>query len=231
MSIRLSSVDTGLRSVRISVEGDVKKAADIRELRLRADGPGDAPRRYRHRQFRARRSLPAQVPFQRPRQRSGRRRDGQGLQRDRCRQGRGSDLSAFRRGAALRRRRRSDRQPAGRGDRCGQRIHACARRSSHHRARRLVRVDRLAIGPRHRHCHSAGAGRHLCTDVRTRHRPAAHLARRTDHRARPACRRCNDRRRDDGAKAGGGARQDRRGKLRLFLNRLPDADRHADHHG
>ncbi|MGG7577960.1 efflux RND transporter permease subunit [Rhizobium sp. Nf11,1] len=30
------SVDTGLRSVRISVEGDVKKAADIRELSLRA---------------------------------------------------------------------------------------------------------------------------------------------------------------------------------------------------
>ncbi|EJC81409.1 cation/multidrug efflux pump [Rhizobium leguminosarum bv. trifolii WSM2297] len=32
------SVDTGLRSVRISVEGDVKKAEDIRELRLRAGG-------------------------------------------------------------------------------------------------------------------------------------------------------------------------------------------------
>lgn len=32
------SVDTGLRSVRISVEGDVTKAADIRELRLRAGG-------------------------------------------------------------------------------------------------------------------------------------------------------------------------------------------------
>ncbi|MBY5522283.1 efflux RND transporter permease subunit [Rhizobium leguminosarum] len=32
------SVDTGLRSVRISVEGDVKKATDIRELRLRAGG-------------------------------------------------------------------------------------------------------------------------------------------------------------------------------------------------
>lgn len=31
-------VDTGLRSVRISVEGDVTKAADIRELRLRAGG-------------------------------------------------------------------------------------------------------------------------------------------------------------------------------------------------
>ncbi|MHC2300255.1 efflux RND transporter permease subunit [Rhizobium mongolense] len=30
------SVDTGLRSVRISVEGDVKKAEDIRELRLRS---------------------------------------------------------------------------------------------------------------------------------------------------------------------------------------------------
>jgi len=32
------SVDTGLRSVRISVEGDLKRAADIRELRLRAGG-------------------------------------------------------------------------------------------------------------------------------------------------------------------------------------------------
>ncbi|TCL69544.1 efflux RND transporter permease subunit [Rhizobium sp. BK251] len=32
------SVDTGIRSVRISVEGDVRKAEDIRELRLRAGG-------------------------------------------------------------------------------------------------------------------------------------------------------------------------------------------------
>jgi multidrug efflux pump len=32
------SVDTGINSVRISVEGDVTKAADIRELRLRAGG-------------------------------------------------------------------------------------------------------------------------------------------------------------------------------------------------
>ena len=32
------TVDTGLRSVRISVEGDVKRAEDIRELRLRAGG-------------------------------------------------------------------------------------------------------------------------------------------------------------------------------------------------
>jgi multidrug efflux pump subunit AcrB len=32
------TVDTGLRSVRISVEGDVTRAADIRELRLRAGG-------------------------------------------------------------------------------------------------------------------------------------------------------------------------------------------------
>ncbi|MDW6024386.1 efflux RND transporter permease subunit [Mesorhizobium sp. BAC0120] len=32
------TIDTGLRSVRISVEGDVKKAEDIRELRLRAGG-------------------------------------------------------------------------------------------------------------------------------------------------------------------------------------------------
>src|SRR5690606_33981004 len=32
------TVDTGTRSVRISVEGDVKRAGDIRELRLRSGG-------------------------------------------------------------------------------------------------------------------------------------------------------------------------------------------------
>ena len=95
-------------------------------------------------------------------------------------------------------------------------------------------VSFLSIGWRSglvdRDHHSAGARRHLRHHVRDRHRPAAHFARRADHRARPARRRRDDRRRDDGAQARGRAGQDRRGELRLYLDRLPDADRHADHH-
>ena len=60
------SVDTGTRSVRISVEGGVTKPADIRELRLRSRQRDHPSRRYRHRLLRSGGSLPAQVSLQRP---------------------------------------------------------------------------------------------------------------------------------------------------------------------
>ena len=52
--------------------------------------------------------------------------------------------------------------------------------------------------------HPAGAGHHLRGHGVFRHRAAAHLARRADHRARPAGRRRHDHGRDDGGPAGGG---------------------------
>ena len=105
-----------------------------------------------------------------------------------------------------------------------------AGRGARHRARRLVHLDRLACRPGRGDHHPARPRGDLRHHVRPRHRSAAHLARRADHRARPARRRCDDRGRDDGTKAAGGPRPSRRGKLRLPLDRLPDADRNPDHH-
>ena len=62
-----------------------------------------------------------------------------------------------------------------------------------------------------------------------RHRLPADLARRADHRARPAGRRRHHRRRDDDGEARA-RREPARGRdLRLHLDRLPHADRHAGH--
>ena len=61
------------------------------------------------------------------------------------------------------------------------------------------------------------------------HRPAPHHARRADHRARPAGRRRHHRHRDDGGEDGAGLGPRARRDLRLDLDRLPDADRHAGH--
>ena len=62
-----------------------------------------------------------------------------------------------------------------------------------------------------------------------RNRPAANFARRPHHRPRPAGRRRHDHRRDDGHAAGTWRRQGARRHLRLYLDRLSDADRHAGH--
>ncbi len=71
----------------------------------------------------------------------------------------------------------------------------------------------------------------LAIDVRVhgalRHRPAQDLARRADPLARPARRRRDHRRRDDGDQAGAGLRPVPRRELRLYEHRVPDADRHA----
>ena len=60
--------------------------------------------------------------------------------------------------------------------------------------------------------------------------PAAHLARRTHHRARASGRRRDDRGGDDDQEARRGLRQGHRRDLCLYLHRLPDADRNAGHH-
>ena len=52
-----------------------------------------------------------------------------------------------------------------------------------------------------------------------RHRPAAHLARRADHRARPAGGRCDHRGGDDGDQDGAGLGPLQGGELRLHLDR------------
>ena len=70
MSIRPARSKPATRSVRISVEGGVTQADDIRELRLRAGDQVTAPRRHRHRDGRSRRPLSAQDPLQRPGQRA-----------------------------------------------------------------------------------------------------------------------------------------------------------------
>ncbi len=61
------------------------------------------------------------------------------------------------------------------------------------------------------------------------HRPAPHHARRADHRARAAGRRRHHRHRDDGGEDGAGLGPRPRRDLRLDLDRVSDADRHAGH--
>ena len=75
----------------------------------------------------------------------------------------------------------------------------------------------------------ARARRGVRGDEVLRDRPAADLARRPHHRARPAGRRRHDHGRDDGHAAGAGRRQGAGRHLRLHLDRLPDAHRHAGH--
>ena len=62
-----------------------------------------------------------------------------------------------------------------------------------------------------------------------RARPAPHHPRRADHRPRAARRRRDHRHRDDGGEDGAGLGSRASGDLRLDLDRLPDADRHAGH--
>ena len=62
------------------------------------------------------------------------------------------------------------------------------------------------------------------------HQPAAHLAWRAHHRARPSGRRCHDHHRDDDLEDRGGHGEAEGGDLRLYLDRLSHADRNADHH-
>ena len=234
MSIRPAASRPATRSVRIDVQGGLKSVEDIRELRLRAGeqtfrlgdiADGQArPRGSRQSPRPAIRAATACCSASSWRTGFNVTDVGAAVE---------SDLQAHRAGRC-RSASSSARSPTRPQvvSRCDRRVPAGARRGARHRAGRLVPVARLA-----RRAWSSPSTIPLVLAATfvimydDRHRPAAHLARRADHRARPAGRRRDDRRRDDGAQAGGGLRQARRGELRLHLDRLPDADRHADHHG
>ena len=158
-----------------------------------------------------------------------RRGDGPGRQRADAGQGARQGDGRRREGPAGRHHRAPRRQPA-RGRRQVVRgVHLLAARGAGHRAGRVVhqpgrahRRHRGAVG-------AAGAGHHLRRHAAARHRLPADLARRADHCARPAGRRRHHRRRDDDGEARA-RRQPARGRdLRLHLDRLPHADRHAGH--
>ena len=159
------------------------------------------------------------------------RRHGAGRQRADPGQGARAGDGRGRGGPARRHHRPQGRQPA-RGRRQVVRgVHLLAARGARHRAGRVVHQP----GRAHRHHRgdvgAAGAGHHLRRHDAARHRFPAHLARRADHRARPAGRRRHHRRRDDDGEARAGRQPARGGDLRLHLDRLPDADRHAGHGG
>ena len=206
------AVDTGTHSVRISVEGDVSKADDIRELRLRAGSQvtrlGDI----------ATVTSGLEDPYQRKFRFNGHDSVQLGVV-----MAKGFKVTDVGKAVEATYERFEQSLPYGVSvdqianqpevvtEAVGEFMQALGRGAAD-RAGRVVPVDRLALGPGDRHHHPAGARRHLRHHVRARHRPAAHFARRADHRARPAGRRCDDRRRDDGAQARGRAGQGRCGE-------------------
>ena len=103
------------------------------------------------------------------------------------------------------------------------------RRGARYRVGRWFPVARLA----HRHCRravgAAGPRHRASRHVRRRARPAPDHARRADHCSRAARRRRDHRHRDDGGEDGTGMGSRASGDLRLDLDRVPDADRHAGH--
>ena len=103
----------------------------------------------------------------------------------------------------------------------------CLVRSGGHRPRGEFRLARHAGRARRRLLDPAGSGDRLRRSRICGHIAAAHLARRLDHRARPAGRRCDDHRRDDGKPARGRRQPEAGGDLRLYVDSLSDADRHA----
>ena len=139
----------------------------------------------------------------------------------------GKEDDGDRRRSPGRREYRESLRSAGGGGKSRLRLHRGAVRGDRHCAGDQLRQPGPARGPRRGDRHSPGAGDHLSGDVGLRHFAAAHLARRADHRARPAGRRRDDRRRDDG-----GASRSRRhaaagGDACLCLDGVSDADRDA----
>ena len=112
------------------------------------------------------------------------------------------------------------RQPDGDRRARGRRVHGGPVGGDRHRARRQPAEPRRARRRGGGAVDPAGAGRGVHGHELHRHRPAAHLARRADHRARAAGRRRDDHRRIDGDAAGARRRQGARRQLRLHLDRL-----------
>ena len=133
--------------------------------------------------------------------------------------------------AAGRHRGHPDRRPAPHRRRVGVGILPDLRRGARHRAGRELPVARLAHRHRGGAVGAAGAGDGVPGHVRGRNGPAPHHARRADHRARAPGRRRHHRHRDDGGEDGAGLGPRPRRHLRLDLDRVPDADRHAGDRG
>ena len=85
----------------------------------------------------------------------------------------------------------------------------------------------MALGPRRRDVRSARARGRLRRHERGRAQSRPHHARLSHHRARPARRRCDHRRRDDGRQNGAGLEPHPCGSLCLGFDGVPHADRHA----
>ena len=123
----------------------------------------------------------------------------------------------------------ADRRPAAHRRAFGFGVRRDLRRGARHRAAGELPVARLARRHRGRAVGAAGARDRAHDHVRGRHRPSPHHARRADHRARASGRRRHHRHRDDGGEDGAGLGPRPRRDLRLDLDRVSDADRHAGH--
>ena len=189
--------------------------------------PAGAPAGFRARDARLQGSAHAAVPLQRHARDRHRRVHVEGRQRARSRRGARKGAHAHRERSAGGHRRASRRQPARGGRGIRRAVHARIVRGHRHRADRELREPGRARRPGGRDQHSAGARDHLRVHGHVRDQPAAHLARRVDHLARPAGGRRHDRGGDDGEENGGGLGQVPRRHLRLHLHRIPDAHRHA----
>ena len=182
--------------------------------------PHDPPGRHRPGHARPRRSGAADVPRQRPARHRHRDRHAHGRRRHDARTQRGRSDGADHGVPAGRHRAHADRQPDGDRRARGRRVHESPVGGDRHRARRQLaepgparRRGRGAVDP-------AGAGGGVRGHELHRHRPTAHLARRADHRARPAGRRRHDHRRIDGDAARARRRQGARRHLCLHLDRV-----------
>src|SRR6266436_2363504 len=126
---------------------------------------------------------------------------------------------------------RPDRRPAESRRRIGRRISQVVPRSSHHRAGGKLHLARLAHRDRRCARRAAGARDRVHRDGYGEHEPRPHHARRPHHRAWASGRRCHYLGRDDAVEDGAGRESARRCSLRLDLDRISDADRHARHSG
>lgn len=110
-----------------------------------------------------------------------------------------------------------------------QQVPVQAGRGNRHRAAGQLRHAGLAVGPGGGHRLSAGAGRDLHGHEGDGHRPAAHLAGRADHLARPAGGRRHHHRRDDAGEDASGPGPLPRRQRCLHQHLAAHADWHADH--
>ena len=166
---------------------------------------------------RLRRPAAAEDALAGPRGARRRRHDGEGRRRHRPRAARSMRrLRACEAGLPVGVEIGARRQHAARGVALRPRVPALAHRSRRHRARGLAREPWAAHRARGRDLDPAGARDDVRLHGNLRHRPAQDLARCADPLARPAGRRRDHRRRDDGDQAGAGLRPLSRREFRVF---------------